>query len=56
MARPVLILLRGDIIFQQTTYLMWLLWEAGGSDYGTGAGDTASLITIDIAIEMGRGA
>lgn len=55
MARATLILLRADIISEQSTYLMWLLWEAGGSDCGTGAGDAASLITTDITAEK-RGA
>lgn len=50
-----MILLRGDIIFEQSTYLICLLWEAGGSGCGTEAGHAASLITIDIAIEKKRG-
>lgn len=47
-SRPTLTLLRGDIILEQSSYLIWLLWEAGGSGCGAQPADAASLITIDI--------
>lgn len=54
-SRPSLIRLRGDFIFEQSTYLIRLLWGAGGRGGGTEAGDAASLITIDIATQKKRG-
>lgn len=53
--RPRLIRLRGDFICEQSTYLIGLLWGAGGRGGGTEAGHAASLITIDIATQKKRG-
>lgn len=55
-ARATVILLRGDIIFWTRSYLIWLLRERRRRQWlwDRGAADTASLITIDIAIERQR--